>query len=263
MEVMKAGYLKKNMSTNTYTKQYKKFYFVLKRDREISSKKTLEYFKDQKSCVKKEPKGVCNLYSQYNVHIKLKQERKLIFEITELGKSHELMTTDETIGEEWVKLLTEGLVIQIFSVIKMHYPPAAENYMKDIKGAVQLKIDDSCVTLLGNNGPAVYWEMSVIRKCKMNNGLVMLEVGNKSKTGEGEFYFDTSDPKRLYHTLDRFVKDKAKKGKDLYETIEINQAGKMKPNDSTYICHMHTIILQRLAYPQLVVMTHMICYVHQ
>ena len=234
MEVMKAGYLKKNISTNTYTKQYKKFYFVLKRDREISSKKTLEYFKDQKSCVKKEPKGVCNLYSQYNVHTKLKQERKFIFEITELSKSHELMTTDETTGDEWVKLLAEGLVIQIFIVIKMCYPPTAENYMKDIKGAVQLKIDDSYVTLLSNNGPAVYWEMSVIRKCKMNNGLVILEVGNKSKTGEGEFYFNTSDPKRLYHALDRFAMDKAKKGKDLYETIEINQAGKMKPNNSTY-----------------------------
>ena len=123
MEVMKTGYLKKNMSTNKYKKQYKKFYFILKRDIENSSKKTLEYFKNENSSVKKKPKGVCNLYSQYNIHIKLKKERKFIFEIVGVDKSHELMTTDETTGKEWVDLLTEGLVIQIFSIIKMHYPP--------------------------------------------------------------------------------------------------------------------------------------------
>ena len=211
MEVMKAGYLKKNISANTDKKQYKKFYFVLKREIENSSKKTLVYFKDENSCVIKEPKGVCNLSSQYNVHIKLKQERKFIFEIVGVDKSHELMTTDETTGKEWVELLTEGLVIQIFSVIKMRYPLSAQNYVKDMKGAVLLKIDESCVTLLSNNGPAIYWEFPVIRKCKMNNGLVILEVGKKSITGEGEFYFDTSDPKRLYHVLDRAVRERAKK----------------------------------------------------
>ena len=258
MEVMKAGYLRKNISTNTHKKQYKEFYFVLKRDRENSSKKTLEYFKDENSSLKNEPEGVCNLYSQYNVDIKLKEKRKLIFEIVDVGKSHELMTTDETTGKEWVKLLTEGLVIQIFSVIKMSYPPAAQNYVKDMKGTVLLKIDESGVTLLSNNGPAIYWKFSVITKCKKNNGLVILEVGKKSITGEGEFYFDTFDPKRLYHVLDRAVKERAKQREILpntnatedytltenrlnshridnkCDTNEINKTGKVKPNDSTY-----------------------------
>ena len=258
MEVMKAGYLRKNISTNTHKKQYKEFYFVLKRDRENSSKKTLEYFKDENSSLKNEPEGVCNLYSQYNVDIKLKEKRKFIFEIVDVGKSHELMTTDETTGKEWVKLLTEGLVIQIFSVIKMSYPPAAQNYVKDMKGTVLLKIDESGVTLLSNNGPAIYWKFSVITKCKKNNGLVILEVGKKSITGEGEFYFDTFDPKRLYHVLDRAVRERAKQREFLpntnatedytltenrlnshridnkCDTNEINKTGKVKPNDSTY-----------------------------
>ena len=265
MEVMKAGYLKKNISANTYKKQYKKFYFVLKTEIENSSKKTLEYFKDENSCVIKEPKGVCNLYSQYNVHIKLKQERKFIFEIVGVDKSHELMTTDETTGKEWVELLTEGLVIQIFSVIKMHYPPSAQNYVKDMKGTVLLKIDECCVTLLSNNGPAMYWEFPVIRKCKMNDGLVILDVGKKSITGEGEFYFDTSDPKRLYHVLDRAVRERAKKRAivpntnamgdyplmekrlnshridNKYDTNDTNKTGKIEPNNSTYnhLSHVH------------------------
>ena len=258
MEVMKTGYLKKNMSTNKYKKQYKKFYFILKRDIENSSKKTLEYFKNENSSVKKKPKGVCNLYSQYNIHIKLKKERKFIFEIVGVDKSHELMTTDETTGKEWVDLLTEGLVIQIFSIIKMHYPPLAQNYVKDMKGTVLLKSDQSCVTLLSNNGPAISWEFSVIRKCKMNNGLVILEVAKNSITGEGEYYFDTSHPKHLYDVLDRAVRERAKKKEivpntnatgnypliqkrlnspqidNKYDTDETNKTGKMEPNDLTY-----------------------------
>ena len=241
MEVMKAGYLKKNISTNTYKKQYKKFYFILKRDIENSSKKRLEYFKDENSCVKKEPKGVCNLYSQYNIHIKMKQERKFIFEIVDVDKSHELMTTNETTGKEWVELLTEGIVIQIFSVIKMHYPSSAQNYVKDMKGTVLLKIDESCVTLMSNSGPAIFWEFSVIRKCKMNNGLVILEVGKKSITGEGEFYFDTSDPKRLYDVLDRAVRERQTKRGIVpnSNTNETNKTRNVEPDGSTYECLPH------------------------
>ena len=241
MEVMKAGYLKKNISTNTYKKQYKKFYFVLKRDIENSSKKRLEYFKDENSCVKKEPKGVCNLYSQYNIHIKLKQDRTFIFEIVDVDKSHELMTTNETTGKEWVELLTEGIVIQIFSVIKMHYPSSAQKYVKDMKGTVLLKIDESCVTLMSNSGPAIFWEFSVIRKCKMNNGLVILEVGKKSITGEGEFYFDTSDPKRLYDVLDRAVRERQKKRGIVpnSNTNETNKTRNVEPDGSTYECLSH------------------------
>ena len=258
MEIMKAGYLSKNISTNTNKKQYKKFYFVLKRDRENSSKKTLEYFKDENSCVKKEPKGVFNLYSQYNVGIKLRQKKKFIFEVVGVSKSHELMTTDETTGNEWVKLLTEGIVMQTFSVIKMSYPPTAQKYVKDMKGTVLLKIDESSVTLLSNNGPAIYWEFSVIRKYKMNNGLLILEVGKKSITGEGEFYFDTPDPKRLYDVLNRAVSESAKKREIIpktntrgdyplmekrlnfhwidnkCDTNKTNKTGKVEPNDSTY-----------------------------
>ena len=258
MEVMKAGYLRKNISTNTYKKQYKVFYFVLKRDRENSSKKTLEYFKDENSCVKNQPEGVCNLYSQCNVAIKLTQKKKFIFEIVNEGKSFELMATDETSAEEWVKLLTEGLVIQIFSVIKMSYPPTAQKYVKDMKGTVLLKIDESSVTLLSNNGPAIYWEFSVIRKYKMNNGLLILEVGKKSITGEGEFYFDTSDPKRFLHVLDKAVKERVKEREIVpnanptadypsikkhlnshqvnkkYDTNETNKTENVEPNESTY-----------------------------
>ena len=258
MEIMKAGYLSKNISTNTNKKQYKKFYFVLKRDRENSSKKTLEYFKDENSCVKKEPKGVFNLYSQYNVGIKLRQKKKFIFEVVGVSKSHELMTTDETTGNEWVKLLTEGIVMQTFSVIKMSYPPTAQKYVKDMKGTVLLKIDESSVTLLSNNGPAIYWEFSVIRKYKMNNGLLILEVGKKSITGEGKFYFDTPDPKRLYDVLNRAVSESAKKREIIpktntrgdyplmekrlnfhwidnkCDTNKTNKTGKVEPNDSTY-----------------------------
>ena len=258
MEVMKAGYLRKNISTNTYKKQYKVFYFVLKRDRENSSKKTLEYFKDENSCVKNQPEGVCNLYSQCNVAIKLTQKKKFIFEIVNDGKSFELMATDATSAEEWVKLLTEGLVIQIFSVIKMSYPPTAQKYVKDMKGTVLLKIDESSVTLLSNNGPAIYWEFSVIRKYKMNNGLLILEVGKKSITGEGEFYFDTSDPKRLLHVLDKAVKERVKEREIVpnanptadypsikkhlnshqvnkkYDTNETNKTENVEPNESTY-----------------------------
>ena len=258
MEIMKAGYLSKNISTNTNKKQYKKFYFVLKRDRENSSKKTLEYFKDENSCVKKEPKGVFNLYSQYNVGIKPRQKKKFIFEVVGVSKSHELMTTDETTGNEWVKLLTEGIVMQTFSVIKMSYPPTAQKYVKDMKGTVLLKIDESSVTLLSNNGPAIYWEFSVIRKYKMNNGLLILEVGKKSITGEGEFYFDTPDPKRLYDVLNRAVSESAKKREIIpktntrgdyplmekrlnfhwidnkCDTNKTNKTGKVEPNDSTY-----------------------------
>ena len=258
MEVMKAGYLRKNISTNTYKKQYKVFYFVLKRDRENSSKKTLVYFKDENSCVKNQPEGVCNLYSQCNVDIKLTQKKKFIFEIVNEGKSFELMATDETSAEEWVKLLTEGLVIQIFSVIKMSYPPTAQKYVKDMKGTVLLKIDESSVTLLSNNGPAIYWEFSVIRKYKMNNGLLILEVGKKSITGEGEFYFDTSDPKRLLHVLDKAVKERVKEREIVpsanptadypsikkhlnshqvnkkYDTNETNKTENVEPNESTY-----------------------------
>ena len=241
MEVMKAGYLKKNISTNTYKKQYKKFYFVLKRDIENSSKKKLEYFKDENSCVKKEPKGVCNLYSQYSIHIKLKQERKFIFEIVDKDKSHELMTTNEKTGKEWVELLTEGIVIQIFSVIKMRCPSSAQNYVKDMTGTVLLKIDESCVTLMSNSGPAIYWEFSVIRKCKMNNGLVILEVGKKSITGEGEFYFDTSHPKRLYDVLDRAVREREKKRGIVpnSNTNETNKTRNVEPDGSTYECLSH------------------------
>ena len=258
MEVMKAGYLRKNISTNTYKKQYKVFYFVLKRDIENSSKKTLEYFKDENSCVKNQPEGVCNLYSQCNVAIKLTQKKKFIFEIVNEGKSFELMATDETSAEEWVKLLTEGLVIQIFSVIKMSYPPTAQKYVKDMKGTVLLKIDESSVTLLSNNGPAIYWEFSVIRKYKMNNGLLILEVGKKSITGEGEFYFDTSDPKRFLHVLDKAVKERVKEREIVpnanptadypsikkhlnshqvnkkYDTNETNKTENVEPNESTY-----------------------------
>ena len=258
MEVMKAGYLRKNISTNTYKKQYRVFYFVLKRDRENSSKKTLVYFKDENSCVKNQPEGVCNLYSQCNVDIKLTQKKKFIFEIVNEGKSFELMATDETSAEEWVKLLTEGLVIQIFSVIKMSYPPTAQKYVKDMKGTVLLKIDESSVTLLSNNGPAIYWEFSVIRKYKMNNGLLILEVGKKSITGEGEFYFDTSDPKRLLHVLDKAVKERVKEREIVpsanptadypsikkhlnshqvnkkYDTNETNKTENVEPNESTY-----------------------------
>ena len=255
MEVIKEGYLEKNISTDAFKKQYKKFYFVLKKDRENSSTKTLEYFKDNNNWTKKEPKGVCNLYSQYNVHIKLKQKRKFIFEIISVDKSHELMTTDETTGEEWVELLTEGLAIETFNVILMRYPKAAENYVKDMKGTVQLKIDDSSVTLLSNNGPAVYWRFSIIRKYKMNNGLVILEVGKKSITGEGEFYFDTTDPKRLYDILDRAVRERVKKRGIVPNTnakgncplvekrmnshlvdnrFNTNKAGNAEPNDSAY-----------------------------
>ena len=241
MEIMKAGYLKKNISTNRHKKQYKKFYFVLKTDIENSSKKKLEYFKDENSCVKKESKGVCNLHSQYNIHIKLKQERKFVFEIVDVDKSHELMTTNETTGKEWVELLTEGIVIQIFSVIKMRCPSSAQNYVKDMKGTVLLKIDESCVTLMSNNGPAIYWEFLVIRKCKMNNGLVILEVGKKSITGEGEFYFDTSDPKRLYDVLDRAVREREKKRGIVpnSNTNETNKTRNVEPDGSTYECLSH------------------------
>lgn len=199
-------------------REWKKGYCVFRKHAKNGSK-MIEFYKDS-NWRRTEPKGVCNLFSEYTVEATPgHSKRKFVLLLKTAEQTYEFSANSQVLCQKWIDTLsTEAsqisaaqtmTVIKSFNVVLLN-EEHVRKILNTFSGVCQLVVTDAEVILMVDGQHKVLWKFAMIRRYKSQRDTFVIEVGRKAPTGEGEFRFETVNPVELFDVIDKAVKDRMK-----------------------------------------------------